>query len=649
MSKGQLERIAATTSQSALNEVEAIQKVLKIQQQENYKYKDHTKMLDAEIDSLKEIMARKQADINARDETIRKRDDTIFQLRETLDRTRKENEKLKSQAEQSMFLSEKLRKEQSKLDDLTRENAKLKDENVYLSESLGIKTDTAVEIDARFQATLSEIKAQYLNEKEARKKSDTAVQVCQTKIFELSQKLKYVDDLRHEELSRSRQTEYKTMMKSESLIAELQEARDEKEKLSDVLELSNFRGDMLQTRLTSVLHETDDTKAAAVQALGKLEDVTALSRLRERALLRENDKLASKLSETTKSLQVITDKFKKIRQSSSKGNVSASTRKLSRMAANTPQPFSPRITASGYNLQLDEIDDTGTQKLVQDLADNNRISTSFDIVGGQQVGKQRILGRYMSLLGECLSNISEVPFDIQLLLSALDFSDSSLDDEEFSEIFKWIRLIRLDCLAAIDFSKNLITDASLHTLFVWITSLPLHDLIRSDALCLEFKQCKVTATAIEKFVQMFHEVKIPGIKLVASDEEDSRFIVSIYGYSNPTQRDVVVVIKLLFPVSTKVTTKKSPKKHFDVSSLCFAFQRGQCRRGSACQFPHDFKLSKVSIRNVVEVPVLDRFFVTSASGVRVSSPSLTFPGLTPDDRKEYEKVVYPRNSIMLAK
>jgi hypothetical protein len=235
-------------------------------------------MLDAEIDSLKELTERKQADINFRDDTIRKRDDTIASLRENLDRIKKENEKLKVQADQSAFLSERLQKAQSRLEDMTRETAKLKDENSYLRESLTIKSDTAIEIDARFQATLSEVKTQYINEREARKKSDSALQACQLKELELSKKLKLVDDLRHEELSRSRQMEYKTIIRSEGLAAELQNARDEKEEITNVLELSNFRADMLQSRLTSVLYETDDTKTAAIQALGKLEDVTAMSR-----------------------------------------------------------------------------------------------------------------------------------------------------------------------------------------------------------------------------------------------------------------------------------------------------------------------------------------------------------------------------------
>ena len=86
------------------------------------------------------------------------------------------------------------------------------------------------------------------------------------------------DDLRVEQTERSRQTEYKTMIKSEDLLVKLQTAVDQKDEINSTLALASFRGDMLQSRLTAVLDETDGTKQVAIQALGKLEDITAMSR-----------------------------------------------------------------------------------------------------------------------------------------------------------------------------------------------------------------------------------------------------------------------------------------------------------------------------------------------------------------------------------
>lgn len=93
-----------------------------------------------------------------------------------------------------------------------------------------------------------------------------------------TERLAASEDRRREQIERSRQTEYKTMMKSEQLLEKLQVAIDEKEEIGSTLSLASFRGDMLQSRLTTVLDETDDTKQTALQALGKLEDITAMSR-----------------------------------------------------------------------------------------------------------------------------------------------------------------------------------------------------------------------------------------------------------------------------------------------------------------------------------------------------------------------------------
>jgi len=116
---------------------------------------------------------------------------------------------------------------------------------------------------------------------------------------------------------------------------------------------------------------------------------------------------------------------------------------------------------------------------------------SFDIIGRQQTGKQHILGRYMSLIGEFLKSITDFPLDTQIMLGDLNFSDCSLNDDEFSEILKWIRFIPLNYISQLKFSNNLITNASLNTLFAWVSSSPSQDFIRQDLLFLDFNKSKV--------------------------------------------------------------------------------------------------------------------------------------------------------------
>jgi hypothetical protein len=149
-------------------------------------------------------------------------------------------------------------------------------------------------------------------------------------------------------------------------------------------------------------------------------------------------------------------------------------------------------------------------------------------------------------------------------------------------------------------------------------------------------------------VKSLNDAKAPGIKLVKADiiEEGRTLVVSVYGFSSHEQNHVAVTFKIFF---SNTTSSKSHKKvpNLDEDGLCYAFRRGRCTRGDACKFPHELKKLPISkLSNVVEVPIIDRFFVASANNVHISSPKLSLPGLTPDDRLEYEKIIYPRNSIM---
>ena len=60
-------------------------------------------------------------------------------------------------------------------------------------------------------------------------------------------------------------------------------------------------------------------------------------------------------------------------------------------------------------------------------------SAALDIVGGHQLGKQRVLARFMSLFGEVLSCIEDIPYSVQGKVSEIDFSECALSDEEFCE------------------------------------------------------------------------------------------------------------------------------------------------------------------------------------------------------------------------
>ena len=661
-----LENIAVTNAAAGQREIKAIREVLEVQQKDNYRLRDHVALLDGEIDLLRNLVMKKQDDINEKESKIMDLRDRIEELdHEVKEKTVTKDKFRILQAENKQY-EEKTIKVTSELEDRLFDIKKLEDHIKDMSEDLEAKRDVAIEQEAKFTATLAKLREDLYQMRDQKEAAISQFDTLRGEIRDLRKELKVSEDHRRDAIERSRQTEYKTMQRAEETLQQLHITMNEKEEISSTLELSSFRGDMLQERLTNVLEETDGTKNAAVIALGKLEDVTAVARLRERALMRENEHLRSKLNETTQTLQSVTGKLGKTKKKMlqlemtgtreagvttgkenskdrSRGKTPKNTRPLNNSARGTPRSNNQCMTEV-----TTEPPTLFASTMVHDETDTPRVQEdAVDLIGRQQSGKQRILARFMSIYGDFYNHIDVIPFQIQTKLSELDFSSSSLTDNEFSEIFNWLRFIPLQCVAQIDLSNNLLSKICLETLFSYILSLPYYDLVRSEFLYIIMTNCRILTSDIVDLARKLNEAKTPGIKLVADDKVGDSVVVTVYGFTSHERSDVSAVIKMEFSDNETLSKRKIKKPEVDVDGICYAHRRGRCKRGDACPFPHQLvDEEKVRISQIVEVPVVDRFFLTSANDVNVSSHTLRLPGLTSDDRIEYEKIQYPRNSIM---
>ena len=663
-----LGKIANTNAAASQKEVKAIREVLEVQQKDNYRLRDHVKMLDIEIDQLREFLMEKQDEINDRELDIMKLTDRVEELeREVKEKTVTRDKFITLQTENEKCKEETM-KAQSELEDRLFDIKKLEDEVKDLNEGFEAKKDIAIEQEAKFTATLAKLREDLYAMRDEKDAAIKQFDSMRQEIRELKNNLKHSEDNRRDAIERSRQSEYRTMQRAEETLQQLHVAMNEKEKLSETLELSSFRGDMLQERLTHVLEETDDTKNAAVIALGKLEDVTAVARLRERALKRENDNLRAKLKETTRTLEAVTGKLGKTKKkmlqlelkgntavvkkekgdTDSKGEIKKGRKTITNRPHNNSEKGTPRSSNQSVNEDTIEPPALFVSSKIKDESDTPRVQEdAIDLIGRQQSGKQRILARYMSILGDFYHHIDVIPYQIQTKLSEIDFSSCSLTDSEFSEICNWLRFIPLHCVAQIDLSNNLFSKACLETLFSYILSLPYPDLVRSEFLYVIMTNCRILSSDIVDLARKLSEAKTPGIKLVAEDIVGESIVVTIYGFTSHERSDVSAVIKLEFSNNDTLSVKTVKKPEVDVDGICYAHRRGRCKRGDDCPFPHQLvDEEKLKISQVVQVPVIDRFFLTSANDVNVSNHQMRLPGLTSDDRVEYEKIQYPRNSIM---
>jgi predicted RNase H-like nuclease (RuvC/YqgF family) len=119
-------------------ELRAAQEVLALQQKDNYKFQDHVKILDGEIDALKLILDEKQRVINKQNDALVAKDDRIRELEQKLYDNRIEKHALKTFEHQNMLLLEELKETKMKMEELeveVRFLRDMKDERIEYDES----------------------------------------------------------------------------------------------------------------------------------------------------------------------------------------------------------------------------------------------------------------------------------------------------------------------------------------------------------------------------------------------------------------------------------------------------------------------------------------------------------------------------------
>jgi hypothetical protein len=153
--------------------------------------------------------------------------------------------------------------------------------------------------------------------------------------------------------------------------------------------------------------------------------------LREKALVKENEKLNLKLSETNQVLEKVTRKLKKkdeylfmsqeIKRNSNNKNDNVNNNTPNRGVGSPSYYLEKTNNEEGMFFNQEQTLNQSLE-LQQNCNDdnnagddsNNILSTSLDLVGKQKVGKEAVLGRYMSIYGEMLLCIEYLPNELQI-------------------------------------------------------------------------------------------------------------------------------------------------------------------------------------------------------------------------------------------
>ena len=300
---------------SAQREVASIQKVLKMQQQDNINQVGQIQLLEGELDGLKIILEKKQKQIVKQQDEIIKRDGKIIELEGELAEMRVTRSAIKQFADQNTMLMEKYEEQRKVKDSLEINLAKLTDETKDLKDISRIKAENLLKSEAGLITDLHNTNQKLISAMSAKKQAEEDVHIFKDRSVFLVNKLKESEDRRVNEVQRSRQSEYRTIQRTEELLEQLRVTESERDTIQDTLDRSTFRGDTLQDRLTVALKEVGSGKDHVIEAISKAEEIGATARLREKLLVKEIEDLRAEL---VKSQRVTKELFTSTRDMSIK-------------------------------------------------------------------------------------------------------------------------------------------------------------------------------------------------------------------------------------------------------------------------------------------------------------------------------------------
>ena len=550
-------------------ELVAMRKVLVNQQEDNQRYQDHVKLLGSEIDQMKIIIEKKQDIINSKSTEIFRRDEVIKDLETKLHDAIMDKTAFKVLETQNLELCDKIIKKQNEYDKVLEELNKLKACQDDIRAVADSKIKSIVEVEVNLTASVMELKHKV--DMEHSQKVSAIQQANEHKAIssDLKSRLKLSEDIRRDQVSRSRRTEYNTLQRIDQLIISLADTRDAKNQLQETLNLANFRADLLQGRLDETITDSQENELLLSTMIDEVEGSMDTTRIREKRLIRVNENIQAKLQVTRKAFNQLLKQYNKldsivkyaqdhgfpgfeILDMSKKGGSKDS--KYKKKSVNDTTEINETVkqlkdldaaSASILCLEPIEIDslisvlpnvaredyDQVYSNVCKTTSPGKQVDTTNNIItinvdSTIQQGKQCLLSKYL----DCVTQQYRKKTSDATII---DLSRSAISDEEFTQIIEWFRLIpSFAGVTKIDIHGNLLTDISFHMLCVWLISLPSNEYVRNDILEIDLKHNMITKEGLKKAVNDIKRTSRKEIKSVYIENNTSIVI-----YSSPSMLD----------------------------------------------------------------------------------------------------------------
>lgn len=299
-------------NQAVADELLARTQVLFIQQEENYKQRDHVSLLGGELDALKKVVEGKQAVINRGLKTIADRDDTIAELRKSVHELTIERSAFKVMEDQNASLLRSFQRDAARIDAQEKELQALKAAQGDIRGFSDAKLQQAVKVEVLLGASIADLTTRLGQAEVDRVRAVAELAVAQNQNADLKRSLTMVNELRVEQMQRSRQTEYKTLRRIDEMSSKYQHERDEKDKMRETVQLAQLRGDVLEERLTNALESKNEEQMMVETIVSQVEFANDAMRTREQMLERDNTALHARLKLSQKAVSELVRRYRKL-------------------------------------------------------------------------------------------------------------------------------------------------------------------------------------------------------------------------------------------------------------------------------------------------------------------------------------------------
>lgn len=340
-------------------------------------------MLGGEIDAMKILIEEKQMMLVKKDEELHWRGNKISGLELEVKALSGKIQKLLGAEDDKVGLERMLQKKDEELKAAEDEVRAIKKAHSELKDYWDKKLREGV-------ADVAHLKSQILNlnltTKSATEERNAAVadlKDLKQKNLVLEKSLRFAEDLRRDQLSRSRQTEYKTLHRMNEMTLELHSVEDDKAQLQETLKLSMFRGNLLEDRLTHAIDNVDKTSMLTETVIGRIESNRDELSMKVKLLTRENEALQIKLHVAQRAIDELVAKASVGPRDRNKDAPSHSTKQSS---SHSPSKVNTSLLSP---TKLEGADTPGKQKTVILLGSKS-----------QQEGKQALLMKYLKLIVE---------------------------------------------------------------------------------------------------------------------------------------------------------------------------------------------------------------------------------------------------------